>query len=380
VHPTSTIVVMALVVNATQPAPHIERAWAARRVAATRRFLGGAARQRDAPRMMRLGCVLALVLSVTLPARAQIDGCIDDPRLAEAAAALALDPSPAEGTLLALVHGAGSEAPRAHALSVAELETARVAEWIASLVARGETPLACGEARVGDHRVIVATPAAATLTIDGVHVSGQLSSGWHDPMLYAEDVSGEVHALELTAPTFSTTLPDDIEAIRVQVVARGPDGPRPVAERVLGAREADATGSSDPRARVAELRRAASAPAVRASRMFDRIASAHAASICEAGEAAHELEPGRDPSERLREEGVVARHVGEVAARGVDVASALAALSRSPSHRAALVDRRFTDVGVGTAEGADGHHCVVVILTAWPRIVARAAHADTITP
>jgi uncharacterized protein YkwD len=326
--------------------------------------------------MMRPALTLAFVALLAAPARAQIEGCTDDPRLSEAAAALALEASPAEDALLALVHGAGSEAPRAHALSIGETETARVSEWIASLIERGETPLACGEARIGDRRVIVATPAAATLVIEGHHVTGELASGWHDPMLYAEDASGEVHALELTAPSYSASLPDDLEAIRVQIVARGPDGPRPVAERVLGVRESDATGSDQPRARVAELRHAAGAPAVRASRMFDRIATAHAESICEAGEAAHELEPGRDPSERLREEGVVARHVGEVAARGADVPAALAALAHSPSHRAALVDRRFTDVGVGTAEGADGHHCVVVILTAWPRIVARIAHAD----
>jgi hypothetical protein len=317
--------------------------------------------------------VSVTLISLVAPAlaHAQIEGCTDDARLSEAAAALALEASPGEDTLLGLVRAAGSEAPRAHAISVALTDDLRVAEWIASLRERGETPLACGEARTGERRVIVAAPAAATLAVDGSHVSGRLADGWHDPLLYAEDADGEVHVIELTAPSFATSLPDGVEAVRVQVVARGPDGPRPVAERVLGAREADGLLSGTPRELVDHLRHDAHAPALRASRLFDRIATSHAESICEAGEAAHELEPGRDPSARLREEGVVARHVGEVASRGIDVDHAMSALVRSPSHRAALVDRRFTDVGVGTATAADGHECVVVVLAAWPRIVAR---------
>ena len=325
---------------------------------------------------MRLVVCVVFLLAFVPSARAQISGCTDDPRLSEAAAALALESDPSEEILMGLVRAAGSESPRAHALSVGEGESERVDAWIALLTERGETPLACGEARVGTRRVIVAAPAAATLNVDGSHISGRIANGWHEPLLYAEDVDGEVHVIELTSPTFATSLPGEIEAVRLQVVARGPDGPRPVAERILGAREADGLGSADPRERVAELRHASHAPVLRTSRMFDRIASAHADAICAAGEAAHELEPGRDPSTRLREEGVVARHVGEVASRGVDVAHALDALASSPSHRAALVDRRFTDVGIGTATGADGYECVVVILTAWPRIGARLAHAE----
>lgn len=320
---------------------------------------------------MRLLVVLACLFALVPVARAQIAGCTEDARLAEAAAALALEEDPSEETLMNLVRAAGSETPRAHALSVGEDESSRLTTWIASLRERGETPLACGEASTGTRRVIVAAPAAATLVVEGRHVSGHIAPGWREPLLYAEDVDGEVHVLPLTSPTFAMSVPEDLDVVRFQVVASGPEGPRPVAERVLGVREADGLAAPEPRARVAELRHEADAMPLRASRLFDRIAAAHAESICEAGEAAHELEPGRDPSARLLEEGVVARHVGEVAARGVDVVHALDVLARSPSHRAALLDPRFTDFGVGTATSDDGHHCVVVILTAWPRIVAR---------
>lgn len=329
---------------------------------------------------MRLLLAVSVALSlVPVTAAAQIEGCADDARLSEAAAALALESDPSEQTLMGLVRAAGSEAPRAHALSAPELDEARVSEWLALLVSRGETPLACGEAHTGTRRIVVAAPAAATLNVDGSHVSGRIASGWHDPLLYAEDADGEVHVVELTSPTYATSLPDDVEPVRLQVVARGPDGPRPVAERVLGVREADGLSSDDPRERLAEMRRGAHAPVVRTSRLLDRIATAHAETVCEAGEAAHELEPGRDPSARLRDEGVVARHVGEVASRGVDVAHALDALGTSPSHRAAIIDRRFTDVGVGTATAEDGHECVVFLLAAWPRIVARVGHGSAST-
>ena len=321
---------------------------------------------------MRHLAALALPLALASAAHAQDVTCTTDVRLTEAAALLALEHEPSEDTLMRIVRAAGSETPRAHALSIAEGDEGRLAEWLTSLVERGETPLACGEARVGERRVVIAAPAAATLEVDGTRVRGHLAIGWSEPLLYAEDASGEIEVMELTSPSFDTSLPSDVEAVRVQIVARGPDGPRPVAERVLGEREAPVGGSSDdPRERVERLRRDAGVSAMRPNRLLDLLAAEHAESVCDAGEVAHELEPGRDPSARLREDGVTARHVGEVVARGVDTAHAVGALATSPSHHAALIDARFTDVGIGTADDAEGRSCVVVILTAWPRILAR---------
>ena len=37
---------------------------------------------------------------------------------------------------------------------------------------------------------------------------------------------------------------------------------------------------------------------------------------------------------------------------------------------AALLDRRFTDAGAGMATDARGRTCLVVMLAAWPRLVA----------
>jgi uncharacterized protein YkwD len=318
-----------------------------------------------------LFAVLALTV-VPSTALAQNIPCTEDPRLTQAAALLALEGDPTQETLMRIVREAGSEAPRAHAISVEEDDFARISRWATSLVDRGETPLACGEARIGDRRIFIAAPAAATLTVEGAHVVGHLATGWTHPLLYTEDARGEITVRELTAPSFDTSIPDDVEAVRVQVVARGPGGPRPVAERLLGERDASLGGTSaDPRERVVTLRSEAHVGPLRPNHLLDALAAQHAEDVCEAGEVVHELEDGQDPSARLREEGVVARHVGEVVSRGTDQSHAVVALVESPSHRGALVDHRFTDVGIGTAEDDEGRSCVVVLLAAWPRIVAR---------
>ncbi len=330
--------------------------------------MAGGASLRDVRTLL---AALALA-SIPSAALAQNIPCTEDPRLTQAAAMLALESAPSEETLMRIVHEAGSEAPRAHAISVAEDDFPRISRWATALVDRGETPLACGEARVGDRRIFIAAPAVATLTVEGTHVAGHLAAGWTHPLLYTEDAHGEITVVELTAPSFEASIPDDVEAVRVQVVARGPAGPRPVAERVLGQRDAQLGGTSvDPRTRVSALRREASVGPLRPNHLLDGLAAQHAEDVCEAGEVVHELEAGQDPSARLRGEGLVARHVGEVVSRGTDRAHAVVALVESPSHRGALVDRRFTDVGIGTAEDREGRSCVVVLLAAWPRIVAR---------
>jgi uncharacterized protein YkwD len=96
-------------------------------------------------------------------------------------------------------------------------------------------------------------------------------------------------------------------------------------------------------------------------------AEAHAARICRTGRVVHELEPGADPEARLAGRGIRARVVGEAVARARDVGAAFDVLEASPGHRMTLVDRRFTDVGVGVAAWGRDRTCLVVLLAAWPR-------------
>lgn len=322
---------------------------------------------------MRLA-VWSVVLVLGTASLASAQRCEDD-ALSEAAAALLLsaphDPSGDE--VLDAARAAGSDAPTAHALAIHDGNEARVGPWLARLGQRLHAPVACGQARRDERVLVIAAPRAGRLIEDGERLRVETAPGFVDPMLFVEDGAGSVERVELVDGF--ADLPSGLEPpLRVQLVARGPDGPRPIAERELGPARGRGPGvpelGDDPlETRVAALRERAGSAALRPHRILATVAEAHAQHVCRVGRAAHELEPGRDPRARARARGVEARHVGEVVARGRDVAAAFDALTRSPSHRSALVDRRFTDAGAGIATDAAGRACVVVVLAAWPRLV-----------
>jgi hypothetical protein len=306
--------------------------------------------------------------------------CTDD-ALADAASALvrSADEHPPTGIdLLDAARDAGSDAPAVHALVIAANERARLVPWIAALAARLRAPIACGEAGTEGRTFVLAAARAGTLTPDPAAARRYeitLAPGFRDPVIYVEDGAGRVARIALEG--LRAELPDDLEPpLRIQLVARGPDGPRPIAERTLGQiSRRTATPSRDPGApaldvRIDALRERAGVSPLRPHRVLAEAARAHAADVCRARRAAHELEPGRDPRARARSRGIDARHVGEVVARAGDVDAAFDALSRSVSHRAALIDRRFTDAGAGIAIDERGDACVVVMLAAWPRWIA----------
>ena len=109
---------------------------------------------------------------------------------------------------------------------------------------------------------------------------------------------------------------------------------------------------------------------MRVNRLRRGVAAAHARGVCDGGRVAHELEPGADPEQRLRRVGISARLVGETVARASSPGSAFGAFERSPSHRLTLLERSFTDAGIGKVTDAQGRSCVVVLLAAWPRYPA----------
>ena len=223
----------------------------------------------------------------------------------------------------------------------------------------------CGEARSEGRRLVLAGPLAATVAIASGLVTVDLADGWREPRLYARDARGDTW--EQAFVDGRAEIPSDlVSPVLVQVVATGPDGPRPVAEQRVGEGPPVAVVRSDEpvATRVDRLRESAEVGPLRRNQLLARVAERHARAICRDGRVSH-LTGGADPVERLAREGIRARHVGETAARSRDLDTAYAATLRSPSHRAALVDRRFTDIGVGSAEG----HCLVVLLAAWPRAV-----------
>jgi hypothetical protein len=212
----------------------------------------------------------------------------------------------------------------------------------------------------------------------------RLNDEFSAPRLVIRDGTGELHAITLGEDTLASgvTLRDDLlSPLRVQLVATGPRGPRPIAERVVrfGSRDArparvpdrDAAPTRTGPDWITEARQERGALPLRPNRLLAEEAAEHARAVCDSGRVGHELEPGQDPELRLRRRGVVARLIGEVVARAADDNAARRALLESPSHHRRGLAGRFTDGGYGVARDATGHVCTVVLLASWPRFVPR---------
>jgi len=225
-------------------------------------------------------------------------------------------------------------------------------------------------------------------------VRGTLSPRFERAELVISSADGQLARYGVSASDLARGAPLESEesgslcriACTVQLVAHGPAGPRPVAERWVRAADAAhsagaaqatlVTASAAERdvgltALIAELRTARGRPKLRQNRLLSQAASSHAKDVCERGQVAHEVKAGEGPETRLARAGLSARVLGEAIARASDAPAAFEALQRSPSHLFTLLDARFTDFAVGVASDAAGKRCYVVMLCAWPRAVAR---------
>ncbi len=324
------------------------------------------------------------LLLLTLPARADAlpTACQPDDALSEAAAVLLLEGARIDAAALAhAARAAGSDAPVVHALHARIGEDARVDAWLTALTTRADAPLACGQARDATHVLWLATArggALAALADDAQSVEFRLAPTFHAPRLVVLDAEGAVHDVAVEAGAGRVDLPLDLpRPLLVQLVATGPAGPRPVAERSFGrgARSADLalplSSAASLSERLSAARGASSIASLRSHRLLARAATEHARAVCASGRVAHQLAPHASPDERFAALGISARFVGEAVGRAVDVDAAWAALLASPSHRAALLDPRFTDAGTGSATDDRGRVCVAVALASWPRFVPR---------
>lgn len=323
--------------------------------------------------------VLLLLLASPLRAVAWEPPCVAEDALSEAAAVLLLEGAPVDGAALRrAAREAGSDAPVVHALVVRLDEEARARAWVEALAASSDAPLVCGVAR-NDARVLVLATArggalAVTLGADAQTVELTLAPGFSAPRLVVLDARGALHDVPIERDSTRAALPSDApRPLLVQLVATGPAGPRPVAERSIGGRAPLLVASAPSTATLADRLRAArldaQVPAVRAHRLLALAATEQARAVCASGRVSHVLLPGASPEERFAALGIRARFVGEALGRATDVDTAWAALLGSPSHRAALLDARFTDAGAGLATDAQGRTCVAVALAAWPRLV-----------
>ena len=166
---------------------------------------------------------------------------------------------------------------------------------------------------------------------------------------------------------FALTRPGEFT---VQVLADLAGGPRPVLEANLFA-DVDpppftpdlaapgedaangATGETALLAMVGALRKGAALPPLKRSVDLDKLARAHAEEMKRAKKVAHNLGHG-DPSERVEAAGLTARETGENVAHAQSVKLAHRALYASPSHRANLLKKEFTHVGIAVIDDPDG--------------------------
>lgn len=319
-----------------------------------------------------LVCVLAFSANANAQTRTN---CTADDALSTAASSLVLEPRDLAPLAIArALRLAGSDAPTAHALRINAESQARISTWLAELSRIADAPLVCGEAANEDTRMLLVTARAGTLEVqpgDGRQFRFAVAPNFHDPRVVALDAHGASHTL--TIASHRVVVPLELGTpVMIQLVATGPNGPRPVAERALGEwRDLHVEAGLDLtiRLRLAAFREASNVGELRGNRLLTEVATDHANAVCRAGLAAHTLADGRDPEERLRAAGVVARVVGETVARAETENAAFDSLISSPSHNAALQDARFTDVGIGNVADRSGHRCVVIMLAAWPRIV-----------
>jgi uncharacterized protein YkwD len=318
-------------------------------------------------------------------ARAYELPCRHEDVLAETAAGFLLAERPVEaGELLPAAQALGFDGVALHAHE--GRDDAALIAWLKGIAERADGPLVCGEAASETRRLVLVAVRGGRLRLGARRVSGELAPGFASPELVLEAMDGEIRRLPVSTSQLAAgvALEEGFALRRVQLVAEGAGGPRPVAELIpdpAARRIAVGTGwssSEAPRgprsrppgqllARIDGYRRQHGAAGLRENGLLSHSAQRHAERVCELGRVAHRLDGGDDPETRLREEHIEARAVGEAIARADSADAALAAVFDSPSHRAAVTERRFTDAGVGQALDGKGHTCLVVLLAAWPR-------------
>ena len=226
---------------------------------------------------------------------------------------------------------------------------------------------------------MVVVSASGALTLVGKStLQAEVIPDFRDPYLVVRDARGSSRRIAVDVEGSTMSLPPDwARPLFVQLVATGPNGPRPIAERWVGkiprgpvetavVRE---DGATSPEAWLMQLRRAVGARTVRSNRLLTKEATSHARNVCDSGKLGHELDPHGDPEARLLKRGIEARVVGEAIARASTMREALHTIEDSPSHRLTVTDPRFTDAGYGQAKDEKGRTCAVVLLASWPRTV-----------
>ncbi len=308
------------------------------------------------------------------------------------------EPEMAQVTFTLRSQGSPHVWPRVWTLAGPQVDPAdaasRIERW--AQASEAERPLRCGVAQVmsADRQVIavVAVEALADL-VSPVPLQPQVGS-WVS--LHAKlHVPAQAAKLVLLPPTGAprevpTNQTADSARASFQADAQGrwvaqllvttSSGPRPLLEVELYAGEpppsgpdttpapgeGDGTGSVEERlfAWVNAARAAHGLPGLRPSPALAELARDHARAMQAAGRLAHDVGQG-NPSERIEAARLSPKISGENVARARTLERAHRALWRSPSHRGNLLHPRFSELGVGVVQDAEGSYWVAELFAAF---------------
>ncbi len=295
--------------------------------------------------------------------------------------------------------GAPEVWPRAWSIEGGKLEEAdvqkRVTEWSEQMHPLGERR--CGVSRATSRAgvsvvSVVAVDALADLdplptlarTGEWVKLKGHMlvpateakvvllgPRGLPKTVLASLDDQGEIRA------TFSVDQPG---VWFVQVLATVSTGPRPVLEAYIHAgtmppdhfaespapgEDAGQNAPSDVegvRRMVNAARAAEGLAALTADPRLDQLAQEHAQRMFDTKTVGHDVGNG-DPRSRVAAAGISSRATGENVAAASTLERAHRALWASPSHRGNVLEKRFSNLGIGVVKGPDGRVWVAEIFT-----------------
>ena len=241
--------------------------------------------------------------------------------------------APEAEALRAALDRAGSDLPHARAIRARRADARAVRRFLEAERGRADGRLVCGGARTSRSWIVVVAsrggalvPRAPSGGASGFDVV--LGEGFAEAHLVSRDAQGELARwpIDEVVRSGGFRLPDEVSRpALLQLVATGPSGPRPVAQRWVGevsphAPEVAASDAETPTltAHITALRASHDAGALRENRLLTAEARAHAERVAASGVVRHTGVPGGegDPSARLAARSVEARVVGEVVACG----------------------------------------------------------------
>lgn len=318
--------------------------------------------------------------------------CDQHPGLGEVAAQLVTQRSePSSVMLTAALRDANIYMPGVRALWMRGSDTVSVENFLAAVRPSQGAGVHCGRADGAHGSLLLAAPCMASIELtseshrwsdDRLRLSGMLADNFSRPTLVVQSGGLRFARFAVTPDQLSQGVELPIEGIasaslKLQLLAHGVNGIQPVAGLSRGVLRGvehlldTVRGTEELSGLLNRLRVAAGRPALRRNPLLRQVAARQAFHACRVGKPGHRGPSGREPAQRIAAVGLVARRAGETVARAASMQGAVEAMVQSPSHLMTLLERDFTDGGVGVARGRRGSVCVAVVVATWPRFVGR---------